>query len=88
MTAPYKRSYVAIKPASGKDQPILAAANGAGCTHLLTGDARHFGHLYGKRVQGALGTVEAISSAFGVDIQSVLQAALREPLRVTVGSIA
>ena len=37
-----------------KDQPILAAAIGAGCTHLLTGDTRHFGHLYGKRVQGVL----------------------------------
>jgi flotillin len=30
-----------------------------------------------QRVQGALGTVEAISSAVGVDIQSVLQAAAR-----------
>jgi len=31
-----------------------------------------------QRVQGALGTVEAISSAVGVDIQSVLQAAARK----------
>ena len=37
-----------------KDQPILAAAIGAGCTHLLTGDTRHFGHFYGKRIQGVL----------------------------------
>ena len=31
-----------------------------------------------QRVQGALGTVEAISSAVGIDIQSVLQAAARK----------
>jgi hypothetical protein len=30
-----------------------------------------------QRVQGALGTMEAISSAVGVDIHSVLQAAAR-----------
>jgi predicted nucleic acid-binding protein len=37
-----------------KDQPILAAAVGAGCTHLLTGDTRHFGPLYGRRILGVL----------------------------------
>jgi len=37
-----------------KDQPILAAATAAGCTHLLTGDTRHFGDLYGRRVRGVL----------------------------------
>lgn len=37
-----------------KDLPILAAASAARCTHLLTGDARHFGALYGKRVAGVL----------------------------------
>jgi len=37
-----------------KDQPILAAAIGAGCTHLLTGDMRHFGPLYGRRIRGVL----------------------------------
>lgn len=31
-----------------------------------------------QRVQGALGTVEAVSSAVGIDIQSVLQAAARK----------
>jgi len=35
-----------------KDRPILAAAVALGCTHLLTGDTRHFGALYGRRVQG------------------------------------
>ncbi len=37
-----------------KDEPILAAAIAAGCTHLLTGDLRHFGHLYGRAVHGVL----------------------------------
>jgi predicted nucleic acid-binding protein len=37
-----------------KDRPILGAAVAAGCTHLLTGDKRHFGPLYGRRVQGVL----------------------------------
>ena len=37
-----------------KDRPILAAAIGATCTHLLTGDARHFRSLYGRRAGGVL----------------------------------
>lgn len=37
-----------------KDVPILAAAIGANCTHLLTGDKQHFGALYGKSVGGVL----------------------------------
>ena len=37
-----------------KDRPILAAAVGADCTHLLTGDKRHFGGLYGTSVNGVL----------------------------------
>lgn len=35
-----------------KDAPILLAAIEAGASHLLTGDQRHFGHLYGKSVSG------------------------------------
>lgn len=35
-----------------EDRPILLAAIRAGADHLLTGDKRHFGHLYGKTVQG------------------------------------
>lgn len=35
-----------------KDVPILAAAVTAGCTHLLTGDLRHFGPLIGHTVEG------------------------------------
>ena len=35
-----------------KDAPILLAAIDAGATHLLTGDRRHFGHLYGRSIGG------------------------------------
>ena len=37
-----------------KDWPILLAAISAGATHLLTGDFRHFGPYYGKRIEGVL----------------------------------
>jgi len=35
-----------------KDQPILRAAIHARCSHLLTGDHRHFGALFGQLVKG------------------------------------
>lgn len=37
-----------------KDEPILAAAIACGATHLLTGDKRHFGDLFGQRIAGVL----------------------------------
>jgi len=37
-----------------KDVPILLAAIEANATHLLTGDIRHFGSFFGKRVEGIL----------------------------------
>ena len=37
-----------------KDVPILAAAIETGATHLLTGDKRHFGPLFGQRINGVL----------------------------------
>jgi uncharacterized protein len=37
-----------------KDQPILLAAIHGKSKYLLTGDAKHLGHLYGKRVEGVL----------------------------------
>jgi predicted nucleic acid-binding protein len=37
-----------------KDRPVLAAAIKANCRLLITGDAAHFGALYGKTVQGVL----------------------------------
>ena len=42
------------------------------------GSGTGVGNAVNQRVQGALGTVEAISAAVGVDIQSVLQAATRK----------
>lgn len=35
-----------------KDRPILGAAVAAGCTHLLTGDFKHFGPLFGRKIGG------------------------------------
>jgi predicted nucleic acid-binding protein len=37
-----------------KDAPILKAAIGVQATHLLTGDVKHFGHLFGLTVQGVI----------------------------------
>lgn len=37
-----------------KDLPILRAAVASGATHLLTGDRKHFGHLFGEHLAGVL----------------------------------
>ncbi len=37
-----------------KDQPVLGGAVADQCSHLWTGDKRHFGHLYGKTIGGTL----------------------------------
>ena len=37
-----------------KDLPILAGALAARCTHLITGDLRHFGRYLGTRIGGVL----------------------------------
>ena len=37
-----------------KDIPILLAAIEAAATHLITGDLRHFGPCFGKKVAGIL----------------------------------
>ena len=37
-----------------KDVPILLAAIETKATHLITGDVRHFGPYFGKRVEGIL----------------------------------
>ena len=37
-----------------KDQPILLAAIHGNADYLLTGDARHFEHRYGRRIEGVL----------------------------------
>lgn len=36
----------------GKDVPIMLAATHARCTHLLTGDLKHFGPLLNRIVKG------------------------------------
>jgi predicted nucleic acid-binding protein len=35
-----------------KDVPIMLAAIAARCTHLLSGDVRHFGAYFGKKIEG------------------------------------
>lgn len=35
-----------------KDLPIVRAAVASECTHLITGDRKHFGHLFGKEIAG------------------------------------
>jgi predicted nucleic acid-binding protein len=37
-----------------KDAPILCSAIRAGCSYLVTGDKRDFGHLCGQTVQGVM----------------------------------
>ena len=37
-----------------KDWPILVSAITCGATHLLTGDKKHFGPLFGREVVGVL----------------------------------
>lgn len=37
-----------------KDTPIFLAAMEAQATHLITGDMRHFGQYFGKRIAGVL----------------------------------
>lgn len=37
-----------------KDEPILLAAIHGKADYLLTGDLRHFAHLYGERIEGVL----------------------------------
>ena len=37
-----------------KDWPILSGAIAAEATHLITGDQKHFGRYFGKRVHGIL----------------------------------
>lgn len=40
-----------------KDVPIVLAAIEARATHLLTGDVRHFGPYFGKKIGGVLVTL-------------------------------
>jgi len=51
---PASDSLAPLMSLDAKDQPILLAAIEAGADSLLTGDRRHFGHLYGKSVRDVL----------------------------------
>lgn len=46
------------------DLPILAGAVASGCTHLWTGDRRHFGAWYGRELHG----VTVVSSIMLADL--------------------
>lgn len=46
-----------------KDAPILAGAVAARADLLVTGDRRHFGHLFGRELRGV--TVAALDTALG-----------------------
>lgn len=41
-------------PLPDTDQPVLGGAVANRCSHLWTGDKRHFGCLYGKTINGTL----------------------------------
>ena len=46
-----------LKPGSGlptKDEPILGAAIAGRATHLITGDFRHFGRFFGRKLEGIM----------------------------------
>jgi predicted nucleic acid-binding protein len=46
-----------------KDAPILGAALQAGADVLVTGDSRHFGHLFGEEVSG----IDVVTPARALD---------------------
>lgn len=50
-----------------KDLPILRAAVASSATRLVTGDRKHFGHLFGQTVAGVLlfRPVELLASRTG-----------------------
>ncbi|MEP6600520.1 MAG: PIN domain-containing protein [Nitrospirota bacterium] len=52
--APEDRPIALARKLPDKDRPILLAAIAARATHLLTGDYKHFGPLYGKAIEGVL----------------------------------
>ena len=52
--APTDRPLFSTLEWTDKDRPVLLAAIGVGAMHLLTGDFRHFGAFYGRRIEGIL----------------------------------
>ena len=53
-TAPTDHPLFSTLQLADKDRPVLLAAIGVGATHLLTGDFRHFGPYYRRRIEGVL----------------------------------
>lgn len=49
---PSKKEIDKIEELPHKDRPILAGAIELGCELLLTGDRKHFGRFFGKRIRG------------------------------------
>ena len=46
------RANVRVAGLAEKDLPVLQAALAAGCSHLVTGDQKHFGRWMGKVLRG------------------------------------
>ncbi len=51
---PAEHPEIAVSSLPEKDLPILRAAVAAKATHLVTGDRKHFGRLFGERLAGVL----------------------------------
>lgn len=49
---PLKRPVRELEDLPEKDRPILGAAIASHATHLLTGDRRAFGELFGREIRG------------------------------------
>lgn len=54
LTDPAEHPEIAGLELPEKDLPILRAAVASGCTHLVTGDRKHFGCFFGKKAAGIL----------------------------------
>jgi predicted nucleic acid-binding protein len=52
VVAPRARTRELSASLAEKDRPVLTAAITLDCTHLITGDRRHFGELLGTTVHG------------------------------------
>ena len=53
-TAPTDHPLLSALELSAKDWPTVLAASSVEATHLLSGDFRHFGPCYEKRIEGVL----------------------------------
>jgi AbrB family looped-hinge helix DNA binding protein len=51
-TQSHRISSQALLSLPEKDRPVLAAAIQLKCAALVTGDRRHFGHMYGQTIEG------------------------------------